>query len=50
MFYYIDGLTQQEVADLVGCSRKTVKQRLARFKDIAMRLIKRAPKFGGTLP
>ncbi len=35
VLYYIDGMTQQEVAEAVGCSRKTVKKRLAAFRDKA---------------
>ena len=38
VLYYVDGLTQDEVADEIPCSRKTVKKRLARFKDLARKL------------
>jgi RNA polymerase sigma factor (sigma-70 family) len=35
ILYYVDEMTQDEVAAEMGCSRKTVKKRLARFKEIA---------------
>ncbi len=38
LLYYLDGLTQDEVAGEIPCSRKTVKKRLARFKDLATKL------------
>lgn len=39
VLYYLDELTQDEVAQSLGCSRKTVKERLAQFKDVALRLL-----------
>lgn len=39
VLYYLDELTQDEVAESLGCSRKTVKERLAQFKDVATRLL-----------
>lgn len=39
VLYYLDELTQEEVAESLGCSRKTVKERLAQFKDVALRLL-----------
>lgn len=38
ILYYLDEMTQDEVAAKMGCSRKTVKKRLARFKEIAKTL------------
>ncbi len=38
LLYYVDGMTQDEVAHEIPCSRKTVKKRLARFKELAKRL------------
>ncbi len=38
ILYFVDELTQDEVADAVGCSRKTVKKRLAEFREEAERL------------
>jgi len=35
VLYYVDGMTQDEVSRAVGCSRKTIKKRLARFQKIA---------------
>ena len=40
ILYYVDEMTQKEVADEMGCSRKTVKKRLARFKELARRFQK----------
>lgn len=40
ILYYVDEMTQEEVAEEMGCSRKTVKKRLARFKELAVRLQK----------
>jgi RNA polymerase sigma factor (sigma-70 family) len=39
VLYYLDELTQEEVAEHLGCSRKTVKERLAQFKEVAVRLL-----------
>ncbi len=38
ILYYLDGMTQDEVAREMGCSRKTVKKRLARFKELVRRM------------
>lgn len=38
LLYFVDGMTQDEVADEIPCSRKTVKKRLARFKDFARKV------------
>jgi RNA polymerase sigma-70 factor (ECF subfamily) len=37
--YYVDELTQDEVADALGVSRKTVKEKLQQFKDTAARVL-----------
>jgi RNA polymerase sigma-70 factor (ECF subfamily) len=37
--YFVDGLTQDEVAEALGCSRKTVKEKLARFRESAAELL-----------
>lgn len=37
--YFVDELTQDEVADALGCSRKTVKEKLAQFREVAARLL-----------
>lgn len=39
VLYYIDEMTQDEVAEAVGVSRKTVKERLAEFLAAARRLL-----------
>ena len=39
VLYYVDEMTQDEVAEALGVSRKTVKEKLARFKEIARGLI-----------
>jgi RNA polymerase sigma-70 factor (ECF subfamily) len=39
VLYYVDELTQDEVAESLGCSRKTVKERLAQFKVVATRML-----------
>ena len=38
LLYFVDGMTQDEVASEIPCSRKTVKKRLARFKDFARKV------------
>jgi RNA polymerase sigma-70 factor (ECF subfamily) len=38
LLYFVDGMTQDEVAEEIPCSRKTVKKRLARFRELAKRL------------
>jgi RNA polymerase sigma-70 factor (ECF subfamily) len=38
VLYFLDELTQDEIAQQVGCSRKTVKERLARFQEVAASL------------
>lgn len=39
VLYYLDEMTQEEVAEAVGVSRKTVKQRLAKFLSTARTLL-----------
>ncbi len=39
ILYFLDEFTQDEVAASLDCSRKTVKERLARFKAVAARLL-----------
>jgi RNA polymerase sigma-70 factor (ECF subfamily) len=39
VMYYIDAMTQEEIATAAACSRKTVKQRLAAFKQTAKLLL-----------
>ncbi len=39
VLYYVDGCTQDEVAEELGCSRKTVKEKLAQFKEVARALL-----------
>jgi RNA polymerase sigma-70 factor (ECF subfamily) len=40
VLYYIDEMTQDEVAHTVGCSRKTVKEKLAQFMNASRALLK----------
>ena len=44
VLYHLDQLTQDEVAARVGVSRKTVKQRLAKFMDIARKRLGATPQ------
>jgi len=37
--YYVDEMTQDEVANRLGVSRKTVKEKLAQFKTVAARIL-----------
>jgi RNA polymerase sigma-70 factor, ECF subfamily len=37
--HYVDGMKMEEVAELVGLSRKTVGKKLAAFRDKARRLL-----------
>lgn len=39
VLYYVDEMTQEEVALVARCSRKTVKERLARFLETARSLL-----------
>lgn len=39
VLYYVDEMTQEEVAAAVGYSRKTVRQKLAKFLETARRLL-----------
>lgn len=41
--YYVDGLTQDEIAEAEGISRKTVKEKLASFKQTGARLLAEQP-------
>ena len=47
ILYYVDEMTQDEVAAEMGCSRKTVKKRLKRFKDLASKMGEVPHKKGG---
>ena len=42
ILYYVDEMSQDEVASAMGCSRKMVRKRLARFREAAARLNERA--------
>jgi len=44
VLYYVDEMTQDEVAAAAGCSRKTVKERLARFLETARALLAGTPE------
>jgi RNA polymerase sigma factor (sigma-70 family) len=35
IMYFVDEMTQEEVAEEMGCSRAAVRKRLARFRDLA---------------
>lgn len=39
VYYYLDGMTHEEIADLLGCSRRKVGYLLDRFHSRASRLI-----------
>ncbi|MCC7380353.1 MAG: sigma-70 family RNA polymerase sigma factor [Deltaproteobacteria bacterium] len=41
--HYVDGMKMEEVADLVGVSKKTVGRKLARFREKARRLLGGSP-------
>jgi len=41
--YYVDGLTQDEIAEVQRVSRKTVKEKLAQFKQTGARLLALRP-------
>lgn len=41
--YFVDGLTQDEIAEAEGISRKTVKEKLAQFKQLGARLLDAQP-------
>jgi RNA polymerase sigma-70 factor (ECF subfamily) len=41
--YYVDGLTQDETAAQLGISRKTVKEKLAQFRELGARLLEVRP-------
>jgi RNA polymerase sigma factor (sigma-70 family) len=43
IYRFFDDLTQEEIADLQGVSRKTVGARLARVKDAVRRLVTEVP-------
>lgn len=45
--YYVDQMTQDEVARALSCSRKTVRKRLARFAAIANQTFTGAPAMDG---
>jgi len=39
IYYYLDGMKMEEVAELVGCSRKTVSVKLEAFRTKAKRML-----------
>ena len=41
VYYYVDGMKMEEVAELTGLSRKTVGKRLARFRTRARGMLER---------
>jgi RNA polymerase sigma-70 factor (ECF subfamily) len=43
VLYYVDEMTQEEVADAVGCSRKSVRSRLAEFLRTARQVLGSEP-------
>ena len=43
VYYFIDGITHAEIARIVGCSDRTVGNRLARLRDAALVAAGRAP-------
>lgn len=47
VLYYVDEMTQDEVAAAVGVSRKTVKERLAKFLSTARTMLQPAPSAVG---
>ena len=46
VLYYVDEMTQDEVASAVGVSRKTVRERLASFLETARELLSLATRGG----
>jgi RNA polymerase sigma-70 factor (ECF subfamily) len=46
-YRYLDDMTQEEIATLLGLSRKTVGKRLDRIRDVARRLSGAGGKGGG---
>jgi RNA polymerase sigma factor (sigma-70 family) len=48
ILYYVDEMTQDEVASAVGVSRKTVRERLASFVDTAREVLRLPARRGGT--
>jgi DNA-directed RNA polymerase specialized sigma24 family protein len=45
-YRYVDDLTQEEIASLLGLSRKTVGKRLDRVREVVRRLAGTAPAGG----
>ena len=43
VYHYMDGMKMEEVAEVVGYSRKTVGKKLAAFREKAKRLLGGAP-------
>jgi DNA-directed RNA polymerase specialized sigma24 family protein len=39
LYHYVDGMNMEEVAQVVGYSRKTVGKKLAEFRDEARRML-----------
>jgi len=42
VYHFVDGLSQGEIADLIGLSRVTVNQRLQRFRERARQIAEQA--------
>jgi len=40
--FHVDGMEQEEIATLLGCSRRTVAARLAKFAVVGRRFLKRS--------
>jgi RNA polymerase sigma-70 factor (ECF subfamily) len=43
VYYYLDDMSMEEVAETVGCSRKTVGKKLDHFKKRARLMLELAP-------
>jgi len=46
-YRYLDDMTQEEIAELLGLSRKTIGKRLDRIRATVQRLAERGPDAGG---
>ena len=44
LYYYLDGLTQEEIAEAMSLSCKTVGKRIKRFEDACRRLLRDEPR------